>query len=162
MAQVDISKGIVLNVDFDKIMGYPEVVAQAVRFAVRQALTNTHAAIKKDEPDAVEISRALAEKRLEAMYAGSWGQTERGPSGDPVAREMRGLAEAELKTKLRAIGKKFADIKADVWKEIVAKHLAAHDARFRTAAEAKLAIKVESADEDAEDIFAMLDEGEEA
>lgn len=147
MTQVDISKGIVLEVDFEKIMSHAAVVEAAVRFAVKQALTNTHAGIAKDEEGAVAKSRALAEKRLEAMYAGSWGQTERGPRGDAVAREMRAMAEAEILKNLPKIGKKRKDFSTEAWNKALAMQVKANEAEYRSAAEKKLAIKPETAEE---------------
>lgn len=161
MAKVDISKGIVLEVDFDRIMAHEELVARAVRFAVKQALTNTHASVKKDETDAVAKSRALAEKRLEAMYAGDWAQAERGPRGDAVEREMRAMAEEAVKKALPKIGKKRKDFSTEVWNAVVAKQMAANEAAYRKAAEAKLAIQPEVAD-DEDDLFAMVAEAEAA
>jgi hypothetical protein len=154
MTAVDISKGITLDVDFEKIMAYPAVVEAAVRFAVKQALTNTHASIKVGEEDAVAKSQALAEKRLEAMYAGSWGQTERGPRGDAVAREMAAMAEAAIKAKLPK-GQKWKDYSTETRNKVIAMQIAANEAAYRAAAEAKLAIKPEG-EESADDIMAML------
>lgn len=163
MTQVDISKGIVLDVDFERIMAHPAVVEAAVRFAVKQALTNTHASIAKDSEGAVEKSRALAEKRLEAMYAGSWGQTERGSRIDAVEREMRSLAEAEVKDGLRRLGKKVSKIDPKVIKALVDKQVKAHDARLRKAAEARLAITAEPVEEDdLAELLAGLEAGDES
>lgn len=158
MTQVNISKNIVLDVDFDKIMSHPALVADAVRFAVKQALTNTHAAIKNDEPDAVAKATALAVKRLAVMYSGSWGSTERasGPR-DPIGKEMSAMAEADLVKKLPA-GKKVKDYDKAVWAKVVAMQVAKNEAAYRAAAEAKLAIKPDTGDESADDILAMLTE----
>lgn len=155
MEQVNIGKDIVLDVDFDAIMAHESVVAAAVRFAVKQALTNTHAGVKSDDDPDGSKSRALAEKRLAAMVAGSWGQTERGSRTDAVTKVMRELAEKELKPKLAKIGKKLSDFKPAVWREIVGKHVEANEARFRSAAEAILAITPDEPEDDI-DIAGLL------
>lgn len=156
MVAVNVSKGIVLDVDFEALAKHPAVVDAALKFAVKQALTNTHAGIKKaDDPDGSK-SKALAEKRLEAMMAGTWAQVERASRVDAVTREMRLMAEADVKAKLPKIGKKVSDFKPELWKEIVSKQVASNEANYRAAAEAKLAIQPESGDESADDIMAML------
>lgn len=165
MTKIDISKGIVLEVDFSRIMAHEELVARAVRFAVKQALTNTHAGISKkkfpdlSEAEIVAQSRAVAEKRLEAMYGGDWAQAERGPRGDAVEKEMRAMAEAAILAKLPQIGKKRKDFSTEVWNGVIAKQLAANEAAYRKAAEAKLAIKPE-VEEDEDDLLAMLAEAD--
>lgn len=156
MTTVEISKGLALEVDFEALAQHPAVVDAALRFAVKQALTNTHAGIKIGEEDYLAKSLALAEKRLEAMMAGTWAQVERGSRVDAVMREMREMAETELKGKLKAIGKKVSDFKPDVWKEVIGKHVAANEATLRPAAEAKLAIKPEASEVDATEALAML------
>lgn len=146
MTQVSISKGIVLDVDFDKIMAHESVVAAAVRFAVKQALTNTHAGIKSEDPEVVAKSKALAEKRLAAMYAGTWGSVEVGARVDPVTRVMRELAIEDLRPALKKIGKKPADYAKEVWNAVVEKQVKAREAAYRAAAVARLAITVEPAE----------------
>lgn len=160
MTQVDISKGITLDVDFDRIMAHPAVVEAAVRFAVKQALTNTHAGVAKDEEGAVAKSRALAEKRLETMYAGSWGSVERGTRVDPVEREMRNMAEADMVKALKSKGKKQSDFDKEVWKKMVAKQVAFREDAYRKAAEEKLAIKPEEAEIDLDALLADDDESD--
>lgn len=161
MTKIDISKGITLEVDFSRIMAHEELVARAVRFAVKQALTNTHASIsKKKFPDLSDAeilaqSRAVAEKRLEAMYGGDWAQAERGPRGDAVEKEMRAMAENALLAKLPQIGKKRKNFSTEAWNGAIAKQMAANETAYRKAAEAKLAIKPETENDD-DDLLALL------
>ena len=51
------------------------------------------------------------------------------------------MAEADVKAKLKALGKKIGDYKKDVLASVFEKQLAANEAAYRKAAEAKLAIQ---------------------
>ena len=79
----------------------------------------------------------------------------RGANGDAVGREMRAMAEADLKGKIRAIGKKVGDFDKKVWAEVVAKQVASNEESYRMAAEAKLAIKP-AAVETTDEVMALL------
>jgi len=115
-------------------------------YGLKQMLNDVHASVtKKVESDDVkraEAKRAMVEKKLASLMAGEVAQARVG-GGDPVAKEMRKMAEADLKAKLVKLGKKVSDFNKDVWAEVVGKQVTAGEANYRKAAEAKLAIKAE-------------------
>lgn len=158
MTRFEIGKGATIEVDLEKIMAQPNVVQGLVNFAVKQVLTNAHASITAEvEPDKAkrtEQAAAAAEKRLAAWYEGNFTITQRGPRGDAVMREMRDMAEADVKAKLPA-SIKWSKLDRKVQQQVIDKQVAANEAAYRAAAEAKLAIKPESV-ETAEDIMALL------
>lgn len=143
-----ISLGKAGSIEVDESKFNEAVRAYIFNYGLKQMLNDVHAG-EKD----IALKPALSAKKLASLYAGEVAQSRAG-GGDAVMREMRAMAEAELKTKLKAIGKKFSDIAAETWREVVTKHVAAHEARFRPAAEAKLAIKVEAEDFDINDLLA--------
>lgn len=136
------------------------VTAYIFQYGLKQMLNDVHAGETKgktpDDATRQANKRALVEKKLDSLYAGEVAQS-RASGGNAVEREMRAMAEGELKAKLKALGKKVTDYKPEVWKEVIGKHMTAHDARFRAAAEAKLAIKVETEDFDLEDLLDEVD-----
>lgn len=145
-------KGRTIDVDFDKIMSFPTVVDAAVRFAVKQALTNTHAGVAKADDPTGEKSMALALKRLAAMYSGEWAQTERGSRVDEETKLIREMAERALLAKAKTIGKSRKDFDDAKWKELVGQQAARKEAEYRAAAKAIMAQKADVADDDVIDL----------
>lgn len=157
MTQVLIGEAGSIEVDESK---FNEAVrAYIFNYGLKQMLNDVHAGetAKKTPDDETRKANkiALVEKKLASLYAGEVAQSRAG-GGDPVMREMRAMAEVELKAKLKAIGKKVGDFDAKVWKEVIAKHVMANETRLRPAAEAKLAIKPDTADIDMGDALEFL------
>lgn len=134
------------------------VKAYIFNYGLKQMLNDVHASVTKkveaDDLKRVEQKLALVQKKLASLYAGEVAQARVGTTGSPVEREMRQMADGDLKAKLRSIGKKHSDYDKQVWAEIVGKQVKANEAAYRAAAEAKLAIKPEVAGDD--DILALL------
>ena len=100
---VNIGKGIELNVDVVRLgfpTDLPPVAAHTVMIGLRNQLMDCHAAITaKDSPtDYIEKSKAIAEKKLEAMYDGEI-RTVTTREGDPVKAEALRLIAKALKAK---------------------------------------------------------------
>lgn len=157
MTIFNIGKSIELDVDVAKIMAHQAVVDGLVAFAIKQVLTNAHAAVTAEvEPDETkrrEQSKAAAEKRLQAWYDGQFTSSERGPRTDAVGKIMRELAEQAIKANGPAYTMwKKLDGKAQ--RVVVDKMVAANEAAYRKTAEERLAIKVDAPA--AEDIMALF------
>lgn len=132
-------RDLLVEVDFAALMVHEGLVERAVQFAVKQALTNCHAGVKKDEEDAYDKSMALVEKRLEAMMTGNWASAERGPRGDEVSREIRSIAEKVIRGKLKQLGTKVSDLGKGVFSKLVDKQVAAKGESYRATAERAVA-----------------------
>lgn len=147
------------EVTVDEAKFTPEVNAYIFNYGLKQMLNDVHASItakvEADETKRNGQKMALVEKKLASLYAGEVAQARVGSTGNAVEREMRAMAEAELKGKLKAINKKVGDFDKKVWADIVSKQVVKAEAVYRVAAEAKLAIKPETV-ETADDIMAML------
>lgn len=139
---ISLGKGGSIVVDVARLMAHPAVIQYVFNYGLKQMLNDVHAS----EKDA-SAKLGLSQKKLDSLYEGKVAQS-REAGGDPVAREMRVMAENDLKAKIRALGKKISDIKAETMKELVAKQVAANEAAYRKAAEAKLAIKPASVESD--------------
>ncbi len=108
---INIGKGITIPVDPATLPA--NVMEHVVRIGLRNILMDSHAGITTDEPDYQAKSRAVAEKKLEAMLAGEVrvaGTRE----GDPVRAEAIRLATDAIKSALRKAGRKLSDIDAKV------------------------------------------------
>lgn len=117
--QIQIGKGITVDADLAKLglidegaKGFAsEVASHVVYIGLRNMLMDAHAGITTDEPDYQAKARAVAEKKLAAMYAGEVrvaGTRE----GDPVRAEAKRLALTMIKAQVKASGRKFADLDA--------------------------------------------------
>jgi hypothetical protein len=113
MMKVTIGKGLTLDIDLEKL-GLPhadmlgEVAEHVVYLGLKNMLQDAHAGIKKDEDADGEKSLAVAQKKLDAMYAGDIrvaGTRE----GDPVRAEAKRLAVKAIEAKIRKDGEKVAD-----------------------------------------------------
>lgn len=138
---VSLGKGGEIKVDISKLEAFPSVVEYVFNYGLKQMLNDVHAS----EKDA-KAKLGLAQKKLDSLYRGEVAQARVG-GGDPVAREMRAMAEGDIKAKLKALGKKVGDIDKDLLKTAIEKQMAANEAKYRKAAEAKLAIKPEKVGE---------------
>jgi len=148
-----------IEVNKAELEKHPAVMDYIWNYGLRQMLNDVHAGeTAKKTPDSETRKankRALVEKKLASLLAGEVAQARLG--GDPVEKEMRAMAEADLKAKLRSLGKKVGDYDKKVWAEVVGKQVAKNAEAYRKAAEAKLAIKPEGLKSaDADDILAML------
>lgn len=147
-----------MQVDWDILKGHPAVMEYICRIGLKNILQDSHAAMteKQEADEAARVAKktAMAEKKLTALYAGEVSQQR--ASGDPVAKEMRAMAESDLRTKLKALGKKVSDFEAKVWSAVVQKQIDANAAEYRAKAEAKLAIKPEVSIEGA-DLLALIE-----
>lgn len=123
--QIQIGKGIDLSVDLDKL-GMVEneltnpVARHVVYIGLRNILMDAHASITTDEPDYQAKARAVAEKKLDALYSGEVrvaGTRE----GDPVRAEAIRLATAQVDAALRASGRKPSKVDASKKREAVLK-----------------------------------------
>lgn len=152
-----------IDVNVEALKAMPAVAGYIFTYGLKQMLNDVHAGeTAKKTPDAVTRAankRALVEKKLASLMAGEVAQERVGIAGDPVAREMYRMAEADLKAKLPAIGKKVSDFTKEVWATVVKKQVEKGEAAYRKAAEAKLAIKPEAEDFD---IMSLLDDAEES
>lgn len=146
------------NVDTSKFNA--AVNAYIFQYGLKQMLNDVHAGETKaktaDDATRKANKLALVEKKLASLYAGEVAQARVGSTGSPVEREMRTMAEADLKAKIKSIGKKVSDYEKDVWTKVVGKQVEANEAAYRKAAEAKLAIKPETGEDNADELLAML------
>lgn len=109
---VSIGKGITLDVNVDKL-GFGTdidgnlhpVAAHVIYIGLRNILMDSHAGVTSDEVDYVDKSRAVAEKKLAALYAGEV-RTVGTREGDPVKAEAMRLAMDAVKAMIRKEGKK--------------------------------------------------------
>lgn len=157
MAQV-INIGEAGSIDVDESKFTEAVRAYVFNYGLKQMLNDVHAGETKaktaDDATRKANKLALVEKKLASLYNGEVAQARVGATGSPIEREMRAMAEADLRVKVKAAGKKVSDFDKGVWAEVVGKQVKAHEAKYRAAAEAKLAIKPEVADFDLNSLFA--------
>lgn len=147
--EISLGKAGSIAVDMGKLEQHPAVMEYIVQYGLKQMLNDVHAS-EKD----VAAKPGLSQKKLDSLYRGEVAQS-RASGGDPVAKEMRAMAEGDLKAKVKLAGKKFSDFDKTVWKTVVDKQLAANEEAYRKAAEQKLAIKPKGL-ESVDDIMALL------
>lgn len=147
------------TIDVDQSKFNEAVRAYIFQYGLKQMLNDVHAGETKaktaDDATRKANKLALVEKKLASLYNGEVAQARVGATGSPVEREMRAMAEADIKARLKSLGKKVSDFTKEAFANAVAAHLKAHEAKYRAAAEAKLAIKPDVAAE-ADDIMALL------
>lgn len=162
MATVKIGEAGTIEVNVDALKAMAQVSDYIWHYGLKQMLNDVHAGetAKKtpDEKTRVANKRALVEKKLASLMAGEVAQERVGGGLSPVEREMRNMAEADLKRKLAGIGKKVSDYEKSVWQSVIGKQVEKFADKYRAAAEAKLAIKPEV--DDTDDILALLDESD--
>ena len=148
---ISLGKGGEISVDVAKLCESAAVVNYIFTYGLKQMLNDVHAS----EKDA-EAKKGLSQKKLDSLYRGEVAQS-RASSGDPVAREMKAMAEADVKAKLKTLGRKVSEIKKDVLTSVIEKQLEANKDAYRKAAEAKLAIKPKGVEVGEEDVLKLLD-----
>lgn len=110
MTQVNIGKGIEMNVDVAKLP--TNVLDHVIYIGLRNILMDAHAGVTAEKSANVEAdSLAVAEKKLAAMYAGEV-RSAGTRTADPVKAEAVKIASGIIKTAWRKSGKKLADLDA--------------------------------------------------
>jgi hypothetical protein len=115
--------------------------SHVVYLGLRNILMDSHASVTKDEPDHVERSREMAEKKLDALYRGEVRvATVRAPrETDAVAAEMRKLAAGIV---MRTRGAELAKIKkrerVKALREMATIYASEHEAELRPVAERRV------------------------
>lgn len=137
--EVSLGKAGSIVVDVAKLEKSPAVMEYIFNYGLKQMLNDVHAS----EKDAA-AKLGLSQKKLDSLYRGEVAQA-RVSGGDPVKREMRAMAEEDVKNAARAAGMKLSAIDKKKLAEIIEAQMAKNEAKYRKAAEAKLAIKVEAA-----------------
>lgn len=145
---ISLGKGGEIEVDVAKLAASAAVVNYVFNYGLKQMLNDVHAS----EKDAA-AKLGLSQKKLDSLYRGEVAQA-RISSGDPVKREMRNLAEEDVKDAMRKAGIKPSALAKGKLAEIIEAQMAKNEAKYRKTAEAKLAIKVESVD--TVDVMALL------
>ena len=151
---ISLGKGGEITVDVAKLAKSDAVVNYIFTYGLKQMLNDVHAS----EKDAA-AKLGLSQKKLDSLYRGEVAQA-RASSADPVKREMRALAEADVKDAMRKGGIKASALAKGKLAEIIDAQLAKNEAKYRKTAEAKLAITVESVD--TVDVMALLGLNDEA
>lgn len=106
MTQVNIGKDIELNVDVARLP--QNVLDHVVYIGLRNILMDSHASITAEKStDVYGDSRAMAEKKLEAMYNGEV-RSAGTRTADPVKAEAIRIASDRIKAAWRKAGKKLA------------------------------------------------------
>jgi hypothetical protein len=136
---VSLGKAGELTVDIAKLEKSPAVMEYIFNYGLKQMLNDVHAS----EKDAA-AKMGLSQKKLDSLYRGEVAQA-RASGGDPVKREMRAMAENDVKNAAKAAGIKLANVPKDKLAAAIDGQLAKNEAKYRKAAEAKLAIKAEAA-----------------
>lgn len=144
---ISLGKGGEIKVDLDRLQG--EMVKDYIfLYGLKQMLNDVHAGEKE-----AEKKIGLSQKKLDSLYRGEIAQARVG-GGDPVAREMREMAMADLTAKVKSAGKKLKDFSKEAVQKALAGLMEKNGEAYRKAAEAKLAIKPKAVDTD--DIMDLL------
>lgn len=146
--EISLGKAGSIKVDVEKLEKSEAVIQYIFNYGLKQMLNDVHAS----EKDAA-AKMGLVEKKLNSLYAGQVAQQRVG-GGDPVAREMAAMAQADVKAALAKLGKKLKDFDKESLAKAYAAQMAKNEAKYRKAAEAKLAIKADTGEVD--DIMALL------
>lgn len=124
MTQVNIGKGIELDVDFSAMP--KNALEHLLYIGARNVLMDAHAGVNaKAQPelsdeDIVAQSRAISEKKLAALMSGEV-RVQSTREGDPVRAEAIAMAVAIVKGKIKAAGKKVADYESKAIREAALK-----------------------------------------
>jgi hypothetical protein len=129
--KVKIGKGIESDVDVDRLFKNAEVRDHVIYIGLRNILMDAHSRCTKDEDGYIENSRAAAERKLEALYAGEV----RSPGGvarevDPVKVEAQRFATAQVKKHFKQIGR---EVDAKTIRQSAAKLIETNPSIMRTA-----------------------------
>lgn len=147
MTMLTIGLGKAGTIEVDTSRFNEQVQEYIFNYGLKQMLNDVHAG-EKD----LALKPALSAKKLQSLYDGNVAQIR--SNGDAVARVMRELAEADVKRRLPA-SIKWSKLDRKVQQQVIDKQVAANEASYRAAAEARLAIQPESA-ETPDDIMALL------
>jgi hypothetical protein len=135
MLQVNIGKGLTMDVDLSKLNA--EVTAHVMKIGLRNILMDSHAnATQKADPTGyVAKSRELAEKKLAAMYSGIVRTQSTGGIAkptDPVAQVILRLArKAVQKDKAKEIAAAPKDQRLAVLNKLATEYATQHDGKLR-------------------------------
>lgn len=132
--EVSIGKGITMTVDTDKLgLVTDSAVGEHIAYiGLRNILMDSHAGVTSDEADYVAKSRAIAEKKLAALYAGEV-RTVGTREGDPVKAEAMRLAVAAIEAMLKKAGRKPKDVDKAKLRESAKQYLDRHPELTETA-----------------------------
>ena len=150
MTQVNIGKGIELDVDFASM---PQAAIDHLLYiGARNVLMDSHASVTKESNpnDLVETATAIAEKKLAALMAGEV-RVSGSREGDPVRAEALRSASAVIVAALKKAGKikKRDDIDAKLLREKSAELIASNPTfmdKARETIEARKSATVDLAD----------------
>lgn len=121
---VNVGKGIEIDVAFEQLPA--TALAHIQYIGARNVLMDCHASVTADEyPDAAKresVARAMVEKKLAALMAGEV-RVQSTREGDPVRAEAKRMATAIISAKLKAAGRKIADVEKDALKAAIDKLL---------------------------------------
>ena len=145
---VSLGKGGEIKVDMAKIAKHETVVKYILMYGLKQMLNDVHAGEK-----VAENKLGLSQKKLDSLYRGEVAQA-RVSGGNEVEREMKRMAEADVKAAMRQAGMSLAKLGKEKYAQIVDKQLESKADKYRAAAEKKLAIKAETGGET--DLTALL------
>lgn len=106
MVNVNIGKGIEMEIDFSKFP--PAALDHIMYIGARNILMDSHAGIAKDEPDAADKARAVADKKLAALMSGEV-RVSSSREGDPVRAEAVKMTTATIHATIKKAGKKVSD-----------------------------------------------------
>lgn len=112
-----------------------DVQAYIFRHGLKQMLGDAYSTTKGSH----ELKFAAAQKKLASLYAGKVAQ-ERGAS-DPIGKLVREMALDDVKAKVKAAGKKFADLKKETVANAVKAMIEKHGETYRKQAEKIVALK---------------------
>jgi hypothetical protein len=149
-AKSPLGKDVSIEIDWTKLAAHSAVCEYILRHGLKQMLGDAYHTTKGSD----EVKFAASQKKLDSLYAGNAVQ-ERVGGGDPVAREMREMAETDVRAKVKAAGKKWAEVSKETKIKVIAAQLAKNEEAYRKAAIAKLAIKPKAVDTD--DIMDLFD-----
>lgn len=116
MAQVNIGKGIELDVDFTAM---PQAAIDHILYiGARNVLMDSHASITRESnpDDLQDAARAMAEKKLDALMRGEV-RVQSTREGDPVRAEAIRMATDQIKAIIKKAGKKVSDYDAKAIRE---------------------------------------------
>jgi hypothetical protein len=105
---VNAGKDIKLDVDMVRLAPLSDVHNYIYRYGLKQILADSHSAMTKEkEPvNYKTLSRPIAMKKLDALYAGDVSAMGERSRFEPVEREARRMATIDLARELKSKGKK--------------------------------------------------------
>jgi hypothetical protein len=142
--RVQIGKTIEMDVALERL-GLPTELSPAashvVYIGLRNVLMDSHASVTKDEPDHIERSREMAEKKLDALYRGEVrvAQTRAPHAADALAAEIKRLATGiVMRTRGNGLAKLKKRERVAALREMAAAYATEHNAELRPIAERRV------------------------